>query len=309
MPKRVAIVTGSNRGIGFATARALAARDFHVILATRDLEQGARARDRICSEQSSASVEALPLDLGSFASIRRFAAAIEDQKPRLQLLINNAGVLSQSTRVELTEDGFETTFATNYLGHFLLTRLLLDLLRANAPARVVSLSSQMHRAGVGPGKGPDFDFGNLRGERQAFDAMVAYRNAKLAVLWFVHEFARREDATLVTANAVCPGFVPATLADYRPSWLGRMAFRYIIPRLPVARTIEQAVGNVLFAATAEALSGSSGHFIVDQRLTRSSEPSYDEKSAARLWESSERWCELSKSADEGAVSSRSAFGG
>jgi NAD(P)-dependent dehydrogenase (short-subunit alcohol dehydrogenase family) len=308
MPQRVAIVTGSNRGIGFATAKALAARDFHVILATRDVQQGTLARDRICSEQRNASVQALPLDLGSFSSIRTFAATVCDQKPRLQLLVNNAGVLSRATRTELTEDGFEATFATNYLGHFLLTRLLLDLLRGNAPARVVSLSSQMHRAGVGPGKGPDFDFGNLRGEKQAFDAMVAYRNAKLAVLWFVHEFARRNDAALVTANAVCPGFVPATLADYRPTWLGRMVFRYIMPRLPVARTLEQAMANVLFAATAPTLIGSSGNFIVDQHLVRSSDPSYDEKSAARLWELSEQWCGLGTPAQDGAFARRAVLG-
>jgi NAD(P)-dependent dehydrogenase (short-subunit alcohol dehydrogenase family) len=301
MPKGVAIVTGSNRGIGFATARALAGRQYHVVLATRSAQQGEAARAQICAEISDASVEFMPLDLGSFASIRNFASRMRERKPALQLLINNAGLLSQEPRASLTGDGFETTFATNYLGHFLLTRLLLDELRRNAPARVISLSSQMHRAGVGPGAGPNFDFGNLRGEKPDWAPMVAYRNAKLALLWFVHEFARRYDPAFVAANAICPGFVPATLAEYRPSWLGRMAFRYIVPHLPMARTIDQAVANVLFAATSATLSGSSGNFIVDQKPVPSSEASYDEASARRLWDASEQWCGLPKSSADSAV--------
>lgn len=289
--RRVAMITGGNSGIGFAVASKLAAQGFHVILASRNQQTSARAMARIHAGNPNASVESLPLDLASFAAVRQCAAAFQAQGYPLHVLINNAGGSIAGKQASFTTDGFELTLGTNHLGHFLLTNLLLDNLKRSAPARVITVSSQLHIPGYGGGPPPDFDYDNLKGEKY-YDARVFYRNSKLANMWFTYELQRRLTGTGVTSNAVCPGFVPAAIADRRTSLIARFMYKQILARMPFARSLEQASASYLVAATDPHLEGAGGKFIVDGKERRSSDDSYDEQKARRLWELSWAWCGL-----------------
>ena len=291
MPTRVALITGGNSGIGFATASKLAGLGFHVILASRNQQTSAQAMARMRSANPEASVESIPLDLASFAAVRQCAAAFQAKGYPLHVLINNAGGSNPGKQARFTVDGFELTLATNHLGHFLLTNLLLESLKRSAPARIITVSSQLHVPGYGGGPPPDFDYDNLKGEKY-YDARVFYKNSKLANIWFTYELQRRLVGAGVTANAVCPGFVPAAIADRRKSLVERFLYREILARMPFARSLEQASSSYLMAATDPRFEGVGGRFIVDGKEIRSSQESYDEPKARRFWELSWAWCGL-----------------
>src|SRR5512136_2783295 len=228
---RVAMITGGNSGIGFATARKLAAKGFHVILASRNQQTSAQAIARIQAGHPNASVESIPLDLASFASVRQCAAAFQAKGYALHVLINNAGGAIKGKQASFTADGFELTLGTNHLGHFLLTNLLLGDLKRSAPARVITVSSQRHIPGYAGGPGAKFDYDNLKGEK-FYDSAAFYCNSKLANMWFTYELQRRLTGTGVTSNAVCPGFVPEAIGDRRTSSFDRLLYRHILPRMP-----------------------------------------------------------------------------
>ena len=286
---RVAMITGGNSGIGFATASKLAAQGFHVVMASRNQQTSAQAIARMHARHPHASVESIPLDLASFASVRQCAAAFQAKGYPLHVLINNAGGSIPGKQARFTADGFELTFGTNHLGHFLFTNLLLDNLTRSAPARVITVSSHLHNPAYAGGKPPDFDYDNLKGEKY-YDANVFYRNSKLANMWFTYELQRRLTGTGVTSNAVCPGFVPAAIAERRTSLADRFLYKQILARMPFARSLEQASTSYMVAATDPGLEGVGGKFIVDGKERRSSEESYDEQKARRLWDSSWAWC-------------------
>lgn len=285
------MITGGNSGIGFATASKLAAQGFHVIMASRNQQTSAQAIARMYARHPNASVESIPLDLASFASVRQCAAAFQAKGYPLHVLINNAGGSIPGKQARFTADGFELTLGTNHLGHFLFTNLLLDNLTRSAPARVITVSSQLHIPGYAGGKPPDFDYNNLKGEKY-YDANVFYRNSKLANMWFTYELQRRLTGTGVTSNAVCPGFVPAAIAERRTSPVERFLYKQILARMPFARSLEQASTSYMVAATDPGLEGVGGKFIVDGKERRSSEESYDEQKARRLWDASWTWCGL-----------------
>lgn len=285
----VALITGGNSGIGFATVQKLAARGYHVILAARSQSASARAIERITAQQPGARVEAIPLDLASFAAVRQCAADFLAKGLPLHLLINNAGGAFHGKQPQFTVDGFEMTFGTNHLGHFLLTHLLRDVLVQSAPARVITVSSQLHIPGYTGGHPPDFDYDNLRGEKY-YNANIFYRNAKLANMWFTYELQRRLAGTGVTSNAVCPGFVPQAIANRRTAPLERFFYGQILARMPFARSLEQASDSYMVAATDPRYATLGGKFIVDGKEKPSSPESYDEAKARRLWEMSAVWC-------------------
>jgi light-dependent protochlorophyllide reductase len=286
---RVAMITGGNAGIGFATASKLAAKGFHVILASRNQQASARAIERMRAGNPNASVESIPLDLASFAAVRKCASEFQAKGYPLHVLINNAGGSIPGKQASFTVDGFEMTFGTNHLGHFLLTNLLLNDLKRSAPARVITVSSELHNPDYAGGPKVDFDYANLKGEKY-YQTQVFYRNSKLANMWFTYELQRRLAGTGVTSNAVCPGFVPEAIGDRRSSPISRFMYKQILPRMPFARSLEQASESYLYAATDPRLEGIGGKFIVDGKEKRSSDESYDEEKARRLWELSCKWC-------------------
>src|SRR2546430_6128948 len=199
MAGKVVVITGGNTGIGKEAAVALAGRGAQVVVTSRNEERGRSARQEIAERSGNDSVEVMSLDLASFRSIRSFAADVLDRFDHLDVLVNNAGLILRQ-RAE-TQEGFEETFGVNHLGHFLLTDLLLERLRASAPARVVVVASDAHK---GARQGLDFD--DLQAERK-YRWAKAYSKSKLANIYFTRELARRLDRTGVTVNALHPGFV------------------------------------------------------------------------------------------------------
>jgi len=290
---RVAMITGGNSGIGFATANKLAAKGFAVILASRNQRASVQAIARIHAVNPNAIVESIPLDLSSFASVRQCASVFQAKGYPLHILINNAGGSVPGRQASFTVDGFEMTLGTNHLGHFLLTNLLIDDLKRSAPARVITVSSELHNPAYAKGPGPDFDYSNLKGEKY-YNPQVFYRNSKLANMWFAYELQRQLTGTGVTSNAVCPGFVPAAIAARRNSPIEKFFYAQIMARMSFARSLEQASASYMIAATDPAFKGVGGKFIVDGKEKASSKDSYDEEKARRLWQISREWCGLNE---------------
>ncbi|MDE2775597.1 MAG: SDR family oxidoreductase [Chloroflexota bacterium] len=213
LSERVYIVTGANSGTGLATSRQLVRQGAHVVGACRRVSAGEAVFADFARLPGSAEI--MKLDLASLASVRQFAACFLNKRERLDGLVNNAGLVTSEGR---TEDGFEIQFGTNHLGHFLLTELLLDILKASAPARIVSLSSVVH-AGRG-NQTVTIDFEDLHYERKPYSAMAAYAQSKLANILHAQELARRLDGTEVTAYSVHPGWIRSNFgADVMPGWL------------------------------------------------------------------------------------------
>jgi NAD(P)-dependent dehydrogenase (short-subunit alcohol dehydrogenase family) len=199
MTGKTVLITGGNAGIGLETGVGLARKGAHVVITSRDTTRGDAARAEIVRRSGNESVDVMQLDLASFASVRAFAAAFLERYERLDVLIDNAGLVLGSRSV--TEDGNETTLQVNHLGHFLLTALLRDRLVASAPSRVVVLTSDAHKNAR---RGLDFD--DLQSERK-YRSFSVYSKTKLANVLFTRELARQLDGTGVTVNCAHPGFV------------------------------------------------------------------------------------------------------
>lgn len=222
------VVTGANSGIGLVTAQQLAKQGATVIMGVRRVDEGKRVAAEIRREIAAAKLAVYQLELGDLKSVRAFASEVNRNHPELQGLINNAGVMK--TPFGRTRDGFETQFGVNHLGHFLLTNLLMDALKAGAPSRVVNLSSFFHEFAMGR-KG-QIHFDDLNYERRPFDTWEAYAQSKLANLLHARELGRRLAGTGVTTASVNPGFVRTNLVKIPlPKWLQRLLL------LPIQRLI------------------------------------------------------------------------
>ena len=279
---RVAIVTGANSGLGLVTARELARAGARVVLASRSAEKGRSAAGRIASSVPSADVQPAVLDLADLESVRAFAAAAPD---RVDLLINNAGVMAAPRR--LTKDGFESQFATNHLGHFALTGLLLGRLLAASAPRVVTVSSTMHRGGT-------IDFDDLQSERK-YSRWGAYSQSKLANLMFCFELQRRavEADSALLSMAAHPGYAATNLQAAGTDRFYERWFMAIGNRL-FAQSAEMGALPTLYAATFPDLPG--GTYVgpggrSEQRgypkVVSAAGKAYDEQAWRRLWEVSE----------------------
>ncbi len=285
---RIAVVTGANSGLGLETARALAGAGARVILACRDAGRGAGALDRIRDTHPDAEAEVRPLDLASLASIRDFAQRFADGYDRLDLLCNNAGVMALPQRE--TVDGFEMQLGTNHLGHFALTGLLLDRLRAaGAGARVVTVSSTMHRAGR-------IDFDDLQ-LRRRYSPWGAYGQSKLANLLFAYELGRRLDAAgwSLVSLAAHPGYAATELQATGPRMSGSRGMERLMEwaNRHFAQSAEMGAWPTLRAATSpDAKSGEyigPGGFMEmwgEPVPVRSNRRSHDRDAARRLWDAS-----------------------
>jgi len=285
---RVALVTGANSGIGYETAGALAEHGAHVILACRDAERARRARDKLESELDRSSLELLALDLSDLDSVRRAAGAVLADHARLDLLINNAGVMGTPHRV--TADGFELQMATNHFGHFALTGLLLDRIVTTERSRVVTVSSHMHRLGR-------LDLDDVAGAG-ARNTWVAYGTSKLANLLFAGELARRLEAAGVATRSVAahPGWTRSNLAGNGASLGGNRVRRKLARSVGLTFGQSTAGGALPILCAATAASVRSGQYVGPSRflglagpprVERPSAAARDEDAAARLWRSSE----------------------
>lgn len=274
MKGKVCLVTGANAGIGLATATGLAERGATVVLLCRNRERGEAARERIEQRTGNPNLDLLLCDLASQASIREAVESFTLRYERLDVLINNAGVATRDRQV--TVDGFELTFAVDYLGPFLLTNLLLGTLQASAPARVVNLAGAFHKKGR-------IRFDDLQFER-GFDAMAANNQAQLARVLFTYELARRLDGTGVTANCLHPGAVRTGAQRVLP-WAARLLIATLLR--PVFVSPERGADTSLYLATSPEVEGITGRFFVRKQPVASSDASYDPTLARRLWRASE----------------------
>ena len=206
----------------------------------------------------------------------------------LHALINNAGAIGLGNEIHFTKDGFELEFGINHIGHFLLTKLLLPALKQAVPARVITVSSIRHIPGKG-GKGANFDFDNLKGEKW-YDARLFYNNTKLANVWFTHELQRRHGNDGIVAIAACPGFVPQTLGATKTG-IPSFFYNRVLMMIPAARTADVSGEELAVLALDPQYAHAGGKFYADGKEMRSSDESYDDAKAARLWELSEGWTE------------------
>ena len=281
---RLAVVTGANSGLGLVTARELARRGAHVVLACRNLGKGEGARRAIETRAPTASVEVAELDLASLESVRGFAERLRSEHGEIDLLINNAGVMATPHR--RTADGFEMQFGTNHLGHFALTGLLIDRLEGREDARVVTLSSGAHRIGK-------IAFDNLGGERRYF-RWRAYGQSKLANLLFALELDRRLRAvgSAIKSVAAHPGYAATNLQHAGPTRLDELLM--VVPNKVFAQSDEMGALPTLYAATEPGVAG--GTYVGPDGLgeqrghpteVSTNAAARDEAVARRLWEVSE----------------------
>ena len=274
MRGRTCLVTGANAGIGLWAALGLARRGARVALLCRSEERGRAAMAEIERRAGGAALDLLVADLASQAEIRRVAGEILGRYERLDVLVNNAGVLAWRRR-RVSADGLELTFAVNHLAPFLLTGLLLERLKQSAPARVVTVASGAHRRA-------ELDFDDLQNER-SYAPFQAYSQSKLANVYFTYELARRLDGTGVTANCLHPGVVSTALfRDMKPwqrtaLWLGR----------PFLLSPEKGADTTIHLAAAGEVAGVTGKYFEKRKAIPSSPVSYDADAARRLWEASE----------------------
>ena len=272
---QIAVITGGNSGIGKETAAALAAMGAHVVIAARNPAKAAAAVQEIQRRSPAATVETLPLDLASFASVRAFATTFALRFDQLDVLVNNAG--GSLNKRTATEDGHEAQFQVNHLSHFLLTSLLHDRLAAAPAARVVNVSSAGHTI---PRDGLDFD--DLDWERRRYRGFLVYCATKLANVLFTREFARRNADTKMTANAVHPGFVGSNFA--REGDMGFLIGLGMVVARPFAISSATGARTSVYLASSPDVSGITGQYFYKCQATSPSKAALDEAAAARLWE-------------------------
>ncbi len=277
MQGKTVLITGANSGIGKETAVALARAGATVVVTSRDPQKGEQAAADI-RERSGADVALMPLDLASFPSIRALAEDFLQRYDQLHVLINNAGlILTERTE---TEQGFETTFGVNHIGHFLLTQLLLDRIKASAPARIINVASRAHRFAR---NGLDFDDLQLT---NSYGAMQAYGRSKLANIYFTRELARRLEGSGVTVNALHPGGVN-TGFSHDGDTNGFYSFLWTLAK-PFLRSPEKGAQTSIHLASAPELEGVTGKYFADSKETQPTSIAQDDEAAARLWTASEQ---------------------
>lgn len=269
MTGKTCLITGGNSGIGKATAIGLAKLGATVVIVSRDKDKSEAAIFEIRSLSRNKDVDSMVCDLSSLDSVRELAHDFMARYKQLHVLVNNAGVFLPK-RVP-TADGLETTFVTNHLGHFLLTNLLLDELKASSPSRIINLTSSAHYA-------TEIDFEDLQGEKK-YSGYQAYSQSKLANVLFTHQLAKKLEGTGVTVNSLHPGVVRTGFGKDQG---GLMSIAVRIGS-PFMMSAESAARAVIYLATSPEIEGVSGKFYSKGREKRSSNQSYDTASAERLW--------------------------
>ncbi|KAG0453110.1 hypothetical protein HPP92_025774 [Vanilla planifolia] len=286
-----AIITGASSGIGAETARVLALRGVHVVMAIRNVASGNSVKEEILRETPSANIDVMEVDLSSMESIRKFASEYDSRKLPLNLLINNAGVMA--TPFMLSKDGIELQFATNHVGHFLLTHLLLENMKTTSresqiEGRIVNVSSMGHRLAYR--EGICFDKIN---DQSGYMSMAAYGQSKLANILHANELSRilKEEGVDITANSLHPGSVISNLLRYH-------SFVDAIARTlgkPFLKNAQQGAATTCYVALHPQVKGVSGRYFDNSNLADPSSKAKDGELAKKLWDFS------MESGDEGAM--------
>lgn len=269
MTEKVCLVTGANAGLGKVTALELARMGATVIMVARSQARGEAALAEVRQGSGSDKVQLLLADLSSMATIRQLAATVQANYGRLDVLVNNAGGIFKDRQVSV--DGYEMTFALNHLSYFLLTNLLLDLLKASVPARIVNVSSGAHA-------GSNINFNDIMLAKK-YRSFEAYGQSKLANILFTYELARRLAGSGVTANALHPGGVATEFATGE----GLMGTIFKLIR-PFLLTPEQGAQTQIYLASSPEVEGISGQYFARKKPVNSAKISYDTAVAQRLWQ-------------------------
>jgi retinol dehydrogenase 12 len=269
MDKPICLITGATDGVGKVTATALAGKGYAVVLAARNEAKAATVTTEIVASTGNRDVDYLIADLSSLVQLHRLAETFMVRYPRLDVLINNAGVIMPQRA--LTEDGYETTFQVNYLAQFYLTQLLLNELEKSPQGRVINLSSSAYRAGK-------FDPANLQSE-QRFSTIGAYAASKLCVLLFTIELAQRLKPTRVTANAVHPGIVRTPMMRGAKGVLGVISYA----ALPFSRSPDKGAATSVFLAGSPDAAQISGQYLANAKVQNVKTAYNTQENRALLW--------------------------
>ncbi|KAM7499678.1 hypothetical protein LguiA_024092 [Lonicera macranthoides] len=275
-----AIVTGASSGIGTETARVLALRGVHVVMGVRNMAAGKEVKEAIVKETPNANIDAIELDLSSMASVRKFVSEYKSAGRPLNLLINNAGIMA--TPFSLSKDNIELQFATNHLGHFLLTNLLLDTMKNTArqskrEGRIVNVSSEAHRFPYR--EGIRFDKIN---DRERYSSLSAYGQSKLANILHANELARRlkEEGEQITANSLHPGAITTNLfrhIGFVEGLVGALG-KVLLKNVP------QGAATTCYVALHPQVKGLSGKYFSDSNLAETTTLGKDANLARKLWD-------------------------
>lgn len=276
MRGKTVLITGATNGIGRVTALEIAKMGAHVVIVGRNASKTQAAASEIKATTKNNAVDTLIGDLSSMADVRRVADEFKRGYQRLDALINNAGAVFSSR--EETVDGYEMTFALNHLSYFLLTNLLLDMLKASAPSRIVNVASDAHR-------GMSLNFDDLQHKKSyGIGGWRAYGESKLANVLFTYELAQRLAGTSVTANVLHPGFVSTGFGHNKGQLMGMVMG---VMQGLFALTPEQGAETMIYLASSPEVEGVTGKYFDKSKAVQSSSQSYDKDSARRLWEVSE----------------------
>jgi len=267
MEGKVCLITGANSGIGKETAKALAKMNANVVMLCRDKERGEEVQKEIIEQTGNKSVDLFICDLSSQDSIRKFISEFKNKYQNLHVLINNAGVMLKNRKISV--DGFEMNFAVHLLGPFLLSNLLLDVLKKSAPSRIINVASAAH-------KRAKIDFEDLQSVNKKYRLFSVYGISKLAEILFTYELSRKLEGTKITANAVHPGVVATNLGQDQSKfsqWFSRKFFK----------SPEEGAQTSIYLASSPEVEGITGKYFINKEPRESSEESYNEGDAKRLW--------------------------
>jgi len=280
MNNKTILVTGASTGIGLHSAIGLAKLGAKIVMVGRNKERTVQAVELVKSQTGNQTVSYLLADLSSLREVRRLAQEFKDKYNKLDVLLNNAGAIFLWRKVSV--DGYEMTLTLNHLNYFLLTDLLLEMLKSAPSARIVNVASRAHYRG-------HVNFDDLQSQH-GYNGMGVYSMSKLMNVLFTYELARRLDSTNVTANCLHPGFVASNFAANN-GWFVRLGMSFISGRI----SVEDGAKCPIFLASSPDVEGVSGkYFNYDLKETRSSEESYDQNTAKRLWDVSEKLVTISR---------------
>lgn len=265
MKDKIVLLTGSTSGIGKAAAFGLASMGATLILPVRNLGKGEKTKSEINAKYPNASIHLFECDLASLQSVKSFAETVKKQFPALHVLINNAGVWKNS--FTLSNDDIELTFAVNYLAHFYLTLLLVDILKTSAPARIINVASDLHQGNI---HFEDIEF------RKNYNGINAYKQSKLANILFTRILAQKLKNYNIIVNALMPGFIATNIFNDLP-----FVVRWLIPF--VAKSPEKGAETVLYLASEPNLIA-TGEYFKNKTRASSSHESKNMQTAQKLWE-------------------------
>lgn len=275
LANKVCVVTGANSGIGKETVRILARRGAYVVMICRNRERAIRAKEEIVSETGHEKIEVMLADLAVQHHVREAASRIRDKFLKVDILINNAGIIPYKKKI--TIDGIEKTMAVNHLAPFLLTNLLLEPLKKAEDARVINVSSEVHRMGIN-----NFDLANLQLE-QSYSPMKAYSLSKLCNIMFTYELSKRCANTSITAVSLHPGFAQTKLAE-NASWIMKTFYFFGKHFMQSAKSSAQTIINL---ATSDEIASYNGKYFKKTKVSSPASIAYNDKYTKKLWEKSE----------------------